>query len=115
GVLLKRVRPVRRPRRMRVTRRVPELRRLVAAWRRAGEPIAFVPTMGAVHAGHVSLVARARRDADRVVASIFVNPLQFGPGEDYRRYPRPRARDRARLAAAGADLLWEPTAAAMYP
>jgi pantoate--beta-alanine ligase len=100
---------------MRVTRRVPELRRLVGAWRRAGERIAFVPTMGAVHAGHVSLVERARRHADRVVASIFVNPLQFGPGEDYRRYPRPRARDRASLAAAGVDLLWEPTAESMYP
>jgi pantoate--beta-alanine ligase len=100
---------------MRVTRRVSELRRAIAAWRRAGERIAFVPTMGAVHAGHVSLVERARHTAHRVVASIFVNPLQFGPGEDYRRYPRPRARDRARLKAAGVDLLWEPTAQAMYP
>jgi pantoate--beta-alanine ligase len=77
--------------------------------------VAFVPTMGAIHAGHLSLVARARRHADRVVASVFVNPLQFGPREDYRRYPRPVRRDRALLRRAGVDLLWEPRAAAFYP
>ena len=71
--------------------------------------------MGAIHAGHLSLVARARRHADRVVASVFVNPLQFGPGEDYRRYPRPVRRDRALLRAAGVDLLWEPHTREFYP
>jgi pantoate--beta-alanine ligase len=71
--------------------------------------------MGAIHAGHLSLVARACREADRVVASVFVNPLQFGPHEDYRRYPRPARRDRALLAAAGVDLLWEPRAGDLYP
>ena len=94
---------------------IAELRRVVAGWRRRGDTIGFVPTMGAIHAGHVSLVERAKASSDRVVASVFVNPLQFGPHEDYRRYPRPLARDRARLAAAGVDLLWEPTVADMYP
>jgi pantoate--beta-alanine ligase len=77
--------------------------------------VAFVPTMGAIHAGHLSLVARARASADRVVASIFVNPLQFGPNEDYRRYPRPVRADRAAFAAAGVDLLWEPEVEDIYP
>jgi pantoate--beta-alanine ligase len=88
---------------------------LVGGWRRAGLRVAFVPTMGAIHEGHLSLVRRARAAADRVVASIFVNPLQFGPGEDFARYPRPVRRDRARLAAAGVDLLWEPRGADVYP
>uniref|UniRef100_A0A832MK75 Pantothenate synthetase n=1 Tax=Eiseniibacteriota bacterium TaxID=2212470 RepID=A0A832MK75_UNCEI len=99
----------------RIVRRVAEVRRAVDAWRRRGLTVAFVPTMGAIHEGHESLVARARRGADRVVASVFVNPLQFGPGEDYARYPRPRARDRRRLAAAGVDLLWEPGVEDIYP
>jgi pantoate--beta-alanine ligase len=97
------------------THRAPTVRRTVAGWRRRGRRVAFVPTMGAIHAGHLSLVARARRDADRVVASVFVNPLQFGPREDYRRYPRPVRRDRALLGAAGVDLLWEPRAGEFYP
>ena len=71
--------------------------------------------MGAIHDGHLSLVRRARAGADRVVASVFVNPLQFGPGEDYRRYPRPTQRDRRLLAAAGVDLLWEPAVTELYP
>jgi len=105
-------------------RRRPALRRLaspervharVSRWRRAGLRVAFVPTMGAIHEGHLSLVRRARASADRVVASIFVNPLQFGPGEDFARYPRPVRRDRALLAAAGVDLLWEPRRADLYP
>jgi pantoate--beta-alanine ligase len=96
-------------------RRIADVRRVVAGWRRRGERIAFVPTMGAIHEGHLSLVRRARAGKGRVVASIFVNPLQFGPGEDFRRYPRPRARDRALLAEAGIDLLWEPAAADLYP
>lgn len=96
-------------------RSVPDLRRALARFRARGERIAFVPTMGALHAGHLSLVASARAKADRVVVSIFVNPLQFGPNEDFKRYPRPAARDRAMLAAAGVDLLWEPGVADMYP
>jgi pantoate--beta-alanine ligase len=87
----------------------------VARWRRDGLTVAFVPTMGALHEGHLSLVRRARATADRVVASIFVNPLQFGPREDFARYPRPARRDRALLAAAGVDLLWEPLASDVYP
>jgi pantoate--beta-alanine ligase len=71
--------------------------------------------MGAIHEGHLSLVRRARAGADRVVASVFVNPLQFGPGEDYRRYPRPLARDRRRLRAARVDLLWLPAVRDLYP
>lgn len=96
-------------------RRPAAVRGVVAAWKRRGERVGFVPTMGAIHSGHLSLVARARAAADRVVASIFVNPLQFVPGEDYRRYPRPAARDRALLAAAGVDLLWKPAVADLYP
>jgi pantoate--beta-alanine ligase len=98
-----------------VTRGIGRVRREVAGWKRDGARVAFVPTMGAIHAGHLSLVRRARRSAGRVVASIFVNPLQFGPREDFRRYPRPIARDRRLLRAAGVDLLWEPAVADLYP
>ena len=97
------------------THRARTVRGTVARWRRHGRRVAFVPTMGAIHAGHLSLVTRARRHADRVVASVFVNPLQFGPGEDYRRYPRPAHRDRTLLRAAGVDLLWEPRVRDLYP
>ena len=97
------------------THRTSRVRRTVAGWRRRGRRVAFVPTMGAIHAGHLSLVARARRRSDRVVASVFVNPLQFGPREDYGAYPRPVRRDRALLRAAGVDLLWEPRAAEFTP
>ncbi|NOT34502.1 MAG: pantoate--beta-alanine ligase [Candidatus Eisenbacteria bacterium] len=100
---------------MRMVRESSTVRLAIAAWRRAGDRIAFVPTMGAIHAGHLSLVARARRSADRVVASIFVNPLQFGPREDYRRYPRPLVRDRAQLEEAAVDLLWTPEVDDLYP
>lgn len=94
---------------------VGSVRRAIAAWRREGRLVAFVPTMGAIHEGHLSLVRRARAAADRVVASIFVNPLQFGPREDYTRYPRPVARDRALFRGVGLDLLWEPGLADVYP
>jgi pantoate--beta-alanine ligase len=94
---------------------VAALRKAMAPWRARGESVAFVPTMGAIHDGHLSLVRRARASADRVVASIFVNPLQFGPTEDFARYPRPLHRDRTLFAAAGVDLLWEPAIAEIYP
>jgi pantoate--beta-alanine ligase len=96
-------------------RTVRDLRARVAAWRDAGETVALVPTMGAIHAGHLSLVALANESADRVVTSLFVNPLQFGPREDFHAYPRDEARDSAALAAAGSDLLYAPAAAEMYP
>src|SRR5690242_21861833 len=98
-----------------IARELAVLRRHVARFRAAGETIALVPTMGALHEGHLSLVRLARRSADRVVASIFVNPLQFGPHEDYTRYPRPTARDHALLAAEGVDLVWEPAVGDVYP
>lgn len=82
--------------------------------RRKGRSIAFVPTMGCLHAGHMALIARARSMADVVVVSIFVNPLQFGPREDYARYPRPLQRDAAMCRKAGVDVLFRPDAAGMY-
>lgn len=95
--------------------RLIELRERVADWRRAGGTIAFVPTMGNLHRGHLALVAEARRRASRVVVSIFVNPLQFGPKEDLAAYPRTPAQDESLLAAAGCDLLFSPDLGTMYP
>ena len=94
---------------------VDDLRTQVAAWRGAGERVAFVPTMGNLHAGHLTLIAEARARAQRVVASIFVNPMQFGPAEDLDAYPRTLARDRELLEAAGCDLLFAPGVATVYP
>ncbi|MGB8181273.1 MAG: pantoate--beta-alanine ligase [Stellaceae bacterium] len=94
---------------------VAELRRAVAAWRDTRATVALVPTMGALHAGHLALVSRAKTLAQRVVASIFVNPTQFGPDEDLSRYPRDIDGDRRKLAAAGCDLAFVPTVAEMYP
>jgi pantoate--beta-alanine ligase len=94
---------------------IAALRSQLAEWRRQGERIAFVPTMGNLHAGHMSLLAAARYRADRVVASVFVNPLQFGPGEDYERYPRTPEDDRRLLTDARCDLLFLPDVAEMYP
>jgi pantoate--beta-alanine ligase len=98
-----------------VARSVTELRRRVRAWRRAGETVALVPTMGALHAGHLALVARARELCDRVVASLFVNPAQFAPNEDFARYPRDEGGDAAKLVAARCDLLYAPPLDEMYP
>ncbi|NVZ09582.1 pantoate--beta-alanine ligase [Allochromatium humboldtianum] len=95
--------------------RVAELRAQVRAWRAAGERIAFVPTMGNLHAGHLSLVREGRARADRVVASIFVNPLQFGPGEDLDAYPRTLEADRRQLGETGCDLLFTPSVREIYP
>ena len=80
-----------------------------------GIRIGFVPTMGALHRGHLSLVERARQNADCVVMSIFVNPLQFGPGEDFNRYPRPLEEDARLASAAGVDILFTPSSEEMYP
>jgi pantoate--beta-alanine ligase len=96
-------------------RSVGALRRQVAAWRKAGETVALVPTMGALHAGHLALVARGRALAGRVVASIFVNPTQFGPNDDFGRYPRDEAGDAAKLVGARCDLLYAPAVEEMYP
>lgn len=94
---------------------IPELRAQLAEWRRAGQRIAFVPTMGNLHRGHLELARRGRQMADRVVSSVFVNPLQFGPNEDFGRYPRTLEQDKKALAEVGADLLFAPTAQEVYP
>jgi pantoate--beta-alanine ligase len=98
-----------------IVRTVADLRAQLDLWRSEGQRIGMVPTMGALHEGHLSLIAHARTEADRVVASIFVNPTQFAPGEDLSAYPRDEARDAALLAGAGCDLLFAPSPAAIYP
>lgn len=94
---------------------IAETRKAVARWRRAGQRIGFVPTMGNLHDGHISLVQQAAAVADRVVVSIFVNPLQFGPDEDFASYPRTLPADLRRLEGQGADLVFAPNADEMYP
>jgi pantoate--beta-alanine ligase len=96
-------------------RTVAALRRAVAQWRKRGDTIALVPTMGALHDGHMALVTRARRLAKRTIVSLFVNPTQFGPHEDFAKYPRDEAADRALLRAAGVDLLFAPPVGEIYP
>ena len=96
-------------------RTVKDLKAEVAKWREAGETVVLVPTMGALHAGHLSLIGIAKNHATRIVASIFVNPAQFGPKEDFKRYPRDEAGDLAKLAQAGVDLVYIPHTAEMYP
>ena len=100
---------------METVRTVAELRAAVRGWRAGGERVALTPTMGALHEGHLSLVAIGRGAADRVVATIFVNPTQFGPREDLAAYPRDESGDAAMLAGAGCDLLFAPGVAEMYP
>ena len=93
---------------------VNEVRAAVAAWKKEGLSVGLVPTMGYLHEGHQSLIERAAKDNDRVVASIFVNPMQFGPNEDLESYPRDLERDLARCEAAGAHLVFHPDPSAMY-
>ncbi len=98
-----------------VERTVADLRRRVSGWRTAGQTIALVPTMGALHEGHLALVRAARQEAERVIVSIFVNPTQFGPNEDLDAYPRNEAADLARLAPLDVDAVFAPSAREMYP
>jgi pantoate--beta-alanine ligase len=100
---------------MDVVRSIESLRGRVADWRAHGDPVALVPTMGALHEGHMALVRTARERARRVVVTIFVNPTQFAPGDDFASYPRQERADRDILGAAGADLLFMPSVAEMYP
>jgi pantoate--beta-alanine ligase len=96
-------------------RQLSDLRDAISGFRAAGERVAFLPTMGALHAGHMALVAEAKLAANRVVVSIFVNPKQFGPSEDLAQYPRKEQADSRMLAEAGVDLLWLPPVEVMYP
>ena len=92
-----------------------QLLQQVTAWRKAGETVGFVPTMGALHGGHLSLIEKAREKATRIVASIFVNPTQFAPGEDFDTYPRDTEADLRKLATVGCNLAYLPSVAEMYP
>jgi pantoate--beta-alanine ligase len=94
---------------------IAAVRESVRGWHQEGLRVAFVPTMGNLHAGHVSLIEAARRHGDRFIASLFVNPMQFGPNEDFAHYPRTPDKDAGMLAAAGCDLLFMPDAAEIYP
>jgi pantoate--beta-alanine ligase len=100
---------------MTVVRTRVALQQQVRAWKAAGESVGFVPTMGALHAGHMSLVEKAKENVSRTITSIFVNPAQFAPGEDFETYPRREEVDLALLTAAGCDLVYLPTVAEMYP
>lgn len=100
---------------MQIIRDIAMLHRAVTALKQGGKSVALVPTMGALHDGHISLVRMAKRVADHAVVSIFVNPTQFGPNEDFAAYPRDEARDAAMLAQEGTGLLWAPDVATMYP
>jgi pantoate--beta-alanine ligase len=102
-------------RRPKIVRTVPALRRALAPWREAGERIALVPTMGALHDGHLALVRLARKKAERVVVSVFVNPAQFAPHEDFATYPRTFDRDLGLLQDLNVDLVWAPGVTDMYP
>lgn len=98
-----------------VVRTIDSLRARVSSWKSEGLRVGFVPTMGALHDGHLTLVRRVLADADRVVVSVFVNPTQFGPNEDLDAYPRMEVADRDKLAEVGAHLMYAPTVSEMYP
>lgn len=100
---------------MKIVNEIIELRQQVTKWRKQGLKIAFVPTMGNLHAGHIALVTEAHRHADKVVASIFVNPMQFGANEDIDNYPRTLDNDQQQLVSANTDLLFIPSAQMIYP
>lgn len=100
---------------MQIIRRLSDLPAALLPWRKAEQKTALVPTMGALHEGHLALIDAAKAEADRVVASIFVNPMQFGPNEDLDRYPRREVEDAELLQGRGCDLLWMPTADQIYP
>jgi pantoate--beta-alanine ligase len=100
---------------MEVVHTIPELRAAIGRARQAGRSVGFVPTMGCLHEGHLSLIRRAKEETSFVAVSIFVNPTQFGPNEDFSKYPRTFEDDRRGCQAAGADLIFAPTAADFYP
>lgn len=100
---------------MRIIERISEMQQQSEEWRRQGKRIAFVPTMGYLHAGHLALMEAARKEGDLVVVSIFVNPTQFGPGEDFERYPRDPDRDIRMAAGVGVDVVFLPKTEEMYP
>ena len=100
---------------MQTVQDAPALRAAIRGWRGKGQTVGFVPTMGNLHAGHQSLIRLARARADRVVASVFVNPTQFGPNEDFERYPRTLVQDQAALADEDCDLLFAPEVGTIYP
>jgi pantoate--beta-alanine ligase len=100
---------------MQTVQDVPALRAAIRGWRAKGQTVGFVPTMGNLHAGHQSLIRLARARTERVVASVFVNPTQFGPNEDFERYPRTLAQDQTALTDEGCDLLFAPDVATIYP
>ncbi len=99
---------------MNIVNTISELRDVVRAWRLAGQSVALVPTMGNLHSGHLALVNEAQKKAERVVVSIFVNPTQFGVGEDFETYPRTEREDQEKLHIAGADLLFQPAVSEVY-
>ncbi|MGR9044729.1 MAG: pantoate--beta-alanine ligase [Gammaproteobacteria bacterium] len=99
---------------MRAITTIDELRPVIKTWRKSGQSLAFVPTMGNLHAGHLQLIEEARKNANRVVVSIFVNPTQFGVGEDYETYPRTESEDQEKLEAAGVDVVFLPVVSEMY-
>jgi pantoate--beta-alanine ligase len=100
--------------RVATVRKIGSLRKRVASWRAKGDSVALIPTMGSLHEGHVSLVRFAQSKANRVIVSIFVNPTQFGPNEDFKSYPRTEASDRKALSGVGADMIFAPSVAEMY-